>query len=292
MLFKAIKIKPLYGMLLMILAMIVFSGVNLFVKDVAERYGVVQIVFFRCAFMMPPVIFALLRSKTRTFKSFQMKRHVMCGTIGFVGLFCLYYSLRTLPLAEVTTLCFTSIFFVTLLAALYLKEPVNFNQWFAVLAGFIGILIIAQPSGALPFYGIMTALCFSVIDAFIMINARILTRNDSSYLIVFYFSLFSSLSALFFLPFEWVTPTAPDFIKLMTLGIAGGIGQILITKAYEKAPAAFVAPMIYTAILWSILFGLVFYGEVPNLRLLIGCSMIVLSGLWILRESIKRSIEG
>ncbi|MBX9696719.1 MAG: DMT family transporter, partial [Alphaproteobacteria bacterium] len=270
-----IKIKPIYGMLLMVLAMIVFSGVNLFVKDVAERYSVVQIVFFRCAFMMPPVMFALLRSKTRTFKSFQMKRHIMCGTVGFVGLFCLYYSLRTLPLAEVTTLCFTSIFFVTLFAALLLKEHVNFHQWFAVLAGFIGILIIAQPNSSLPFSGIMTALCFSVIDALIMINARILTRNDSSYLVVLYFSLFSSLSALIFLPFEWSTPTAPDLVKLMTLGIAGGIGQILITKAYEKAPAAFVAPMIYTAILWSILFGMIFFGEMPNLRLLIGCSVNV-----------------
>lgn len=286
--FHLFKNKTIQGMLYMTIAMLVFALVNIFVKDTVQRYGIIQIVFFRCFFMLPPVTLAIVNEPHATFRSFQMKRHLICGLVGFIGLYCLYYALRELPLAEVTTLCFTSIFFVTLFAALFLKETVNRFLWFAVLAGFTGVVIIAQPGQDLFQGGLVYALLFSIIDAFIMINARILTRHDSSYLVVFYFSLFSSLLGLFFLPIAWVTPNMPDLLKLISLGIAGGIGQILITKAYALAEAAFVAPMIYTAILWNVLFGFVLFGEQPTLRLIIGCCIITSCGLLILRESFKR----
>lgn len=273
----------------MVLAMLVFATVNLFVKDTVQRYTIIQVVFFRCFFMLPPVLVAHFSSHNRTFRSLHIKRHLICGGVGFVGVYCLYYALRVLPLAEVTTVCFTSIFFVTLFAYIFLKETVNFAQWFAVFAGFMGVVIIAQPGGSGSLEGFAYALAFSVIDAFIMINARILTRHDSSYLIVFYFGMISSFVACFFLPFAWTTPHHEDLIKLVSLGMAGGIGQILITKAYEKASASYVAPMIYTAILWNILFGFLLFGEKPGLRLIIGCIVIIASGLWILKESMAKT---
>lgn len=286
--FHIFKNKTIQGMLSMVLAMIVFALVNLFVKDTVQRYSIIQVVFFRCFFMLPPVAFAMIKMPHFTFKSFQMKRHILCGITGFIGLYCLYYALRSLPLAEVTTLCFTSIFFVTLFGAFFLKESANRSQWIAVITGFMGVIVIAQPGQDLFEGGLIYALLFSVIDAFIMINARILTRHDSSYLVVFYFSLFSSVLGLFFLPIAWTTPTFPDLLKLICLGIAGGVGQILITKAYSLAEAAFVAPMIYTAILWNILFGFILFSERPTLRLIIGSLIIMSCGLLILRESLKR----
>jgi drug/metabolite transporter (DMT)-like permease len=189
-----------------------------------------------------------------------------------------------LPLANAITIHFSSALFLTAFSALLLREPVGASRSMALGLGFLGVVAMAKPTQLVWDAGIGVALLFAIIDAVIMLNVRILTRTDSSAAIVIYFSLFASLVTGLALPFIWHTPTLTDAVLLSVLGLGGGLGQLFLTQAYRHAPAATVAPMIYSALLWSMMLGFLFWGEVPTLTLLMGASLIVVSGLYIIYE--------
>ena len=272
-----------YGIFYMLLAMFIFSVVNILVKEVTIHYALIQVVFFRCFFMLVPSTFLIIKNGGFSLlKTENFKRHCMCGFLGVADLSCLFATLRMLPLAEAITLSFANILFVTALSGPLLKEKVGFYRWAAILIGFVGVLVVAKPTTNLFDTGSIYGILFALIDAYIMINMRILTRTDPSEVAVFYFSLISSMVCLLILPFFWVTPSFSDLLKLICLGIGGGIAQVCLTRAYQHAPAVIVAPMIYSSILWGTLFGFLLWQEIPTPSLLLGCSLIMIGGLAII----------
>ncbi len=266
----------------MLAAMLVYSVINAFIKDTTERYPLIQIVFFRNFFALVPGVLLLLKARDlRAMHTQHLPRLIICSVVGAIGFTCIFAALRLLPLADATTIIFSETLFLTALSALYLREKVGIHSWLAVIIGFIGVIVIARPTGDVFNIGILFGVTFALADAFFMVNARIMTRTDNSAAIVVYFSLFISIITGAILPFVWETPTWYDALILILLGIGGGVGQICITQAYRFASAATVAPMIYSSLLWGILFGFIFWGEIPDAALWLGSSLIVGSGLYI-----------
>ena len=223
-------------------------------------------------------------------KTTHFPRYMLLGIVGLAALFGLFKSLALLPLAEAVTIHFTETLIIIAMAALYLKEKVGMHGWIAVLVGFCGVFVMMNPTAEVINLGIFFALLFAAGDAFYMINARVLTRTDPSSTVVFYFVAIVSLLAGALLPFNWQTPNLEDFAILVALGIGSGLGQMCITQAYKHAPASVVTPMIYTCLLWSIFYGYIFWGEVPDAKLILGGSLIVGSGLFVILKERKQVI--
>lgn len=275
----------------MCLAMLTFVSVNTMAKDVVAVYPLTQVTFFRVFFSLFPCLLLLRQAGgINALKTQNLPRHILVGSVGTVALVCLFGSLRLLPLADAVCLHFSETLFLTAFCAWFLKEKTGWQRWTAVLVGFAGVLVMLRPTGNVLNLGAIYALIFALGDAFFMMNARILTRTDHSVTVVIYFSMVASILSGLTLPWYWQTPGLSDFLLLVLLGLGGGLGQLFLTFAYRYASAATVAPMIYTALIWAMLFGYLFWGDVPDLTLIFGSVLIVSSGLFILyRETRKKA---
>lgn len=284
--------SSLIGIGYMLAAMAIFSCVNAVVKDVIHDYSIFQILFFRNFFALIPMAYLLMREGGfKIMKTDQLPRFVGLGVIGVIAMTGLFESLALMPLAEAVSIHFSETFILTALAAWILKEKVGIQSWIAIIVGFIGVLIIFRPSTDIINIGALYGLTFAAGDAIYMLNARILTRTHSSTAVVMYFGIMISLITGCMLPWFWSTPDLDGFIRLVLLGLGGGIGLYWVTQAYRHAPASTVAPMIYSALIWNMVLGYVFWGDTPDLIFFAGASLIVGSGLYIIYRETKTHEE-
>lgn len=277
------------GIIAICLAMFSFMTVNSISKDVIGKYDLFQVIFFRCSFALIPISFLIKNAGgSKILSTNHLKNHIAISIIGVIALFGLFGCLARLPLADATTITFSETIILTALSAVILKEKVEINRWIAVLVGFIGVLIMMRPTGDVFNVGALFGIAFAIGDSAYMLHARFMSTKEHSLTTVFYFTLFISLICGFFLPFVWIDPNVGDLIDLMILGIGGGIGQVFITYAYKHASPSTLAPMIYTALLWATFYGYVFWDEVPDKILLLGATLIVGSGLYIILHSTRK----
>ncbi len=276
--------KSLIGGLYMAFAMFVFMSVNVAVKDATASYPLMQVVFFRYAFSIIPCLVLLKAAGgLKALKTVDIKWHFFSGCIGVLGLYCLFKSFHVLPLADATAFSYSSILFVTLLSSPILNEKVGPRRWIAVLIGFSGVIFMVNPTGRVFQTGALYSLTFALIDATVIIMARLLTKRNHPASIVFYFVTISAFISAFFLPFgNWETPfSLLHWGQLILLGIGGGIGQILLTHAFRYAPATVAAPVSYTSFVWGVLFGILFWNDFPTPEVWIGCSVLIVCGVYI-----------
>lgn len=276
-----------FGIMLMLVSMFLFSCLNVIVKDVTQNYPVWEVVFFRVFFGLPLVFYMMRRDGNgQKLTKSQVQGLLFMSIAGSFGIYCLFMAFRLIPLADATALAYSSILFITALSAPVLKEHVGIYRWFAIAAGFIGVVIMASPKGNVDvncFY----ALGFSLMDAIMVLTLRILSRTLSASAIVFYFSLFASVISGSMMLYNWKCPNLIDFLMLAFMGLGGGIAQLFLTNAYRLAPAAVIAPMSYSSMIWGMLFGFIFFNEQPTLQLGFGGAIIITAGLFIIyRESV------
>jgi drug/metabolite transporter (DMT)-like permease len=128
----------------------------------------------------------------------------------------------------------------------------------------------------------MLGVCSALIEGALMVHNRVFTHQESGGAILLYQTIFSLLTCAILLPWVWVTPTMKDTFIMLALGLGGGLGQYLVIKAYRFAPARILAPMIYTPMLWSTVYGYIFFAESPTKTLFIGAGLIIASGLIVM----------
>jgi drug/metabolite transporter (DMT)-like permease len=271
------------------------------VRQLGDVAPVGQMVFFRSACAIPPVllIYALrgeLMSALYTSRPFgQLGRGMM--SVG--GMFSNFASLTRLPLADATAITFASPLITVALAAVILKEKVRVFRWTAVAIGFVGVIVMLIPHLDVGHYaaiGTATATAgaaFALFSAFCnagtVIQTRRLTQSETTSSIVFYFSLVTALAGALTLPFAWYTPTLSELLKLMSLGLLGGVAHIFLTESYRHAPASVIAPFDYTALLWALLLGYWFFGELPSALVYLGAAIVAGAGLFVIFR--ERSLE-
>ena len=180
-------------------------------------------------------------------------------------------------------LTFAAPLFLIALSYPIIKERVSRERWIAVSVGFVGVLVMAHPSGAENALGVTGAITCAVCNAIGTLTVRDLCRTEHSASIVTWTAIFMTLMALPALPFYWVTPTPVDFLLFCTIGLIGGISQYWTTLALSHAPAAAVSPFNYTALIWGSVIGLVVWGNLPTPPILIGAAIVTLTGLYLLR---------
>jgi drug/metabolite transporter (DMT)-like permease len=176
---------------------------------------------------------------------------------------------------------------VVALAAVLLGETVRLHRWSAVAIGFVGVVIMVSPHLGQGFaqdaaaIGIGLAVANALLVAFTMIFIRMMTGTESALAITFYFQLTCTIVSLLTLPFAWANPTFEQLVLLVSLGVLGGIGQLCMTNGYRFAQASTLANFDYAAMIWAILFGWLFFAELPAGAVYVGAAIVIASGLFI-----------
>lgn len=286
------------GAALMLGATALFTIMGAFAKEASTRIPFVEMMFFRSALALPVVFAMVYRGNAwGTLRTKRFPGHVLRALSGTAAMGCGFYALSVLPLAEQVALTYTSPLFVTLLAIPFLGEKVGIHRWAAVLLGFGGILIMAVGQGAFAagaasvvLIGTIAAVSNGFFSAITTLLVRGLSSTETSTTIVLWQSVLMTLMTGLALPFVWVTPTGPEWLLLLGVGLFGGIAQVMITEANASAQVSALGPYSYGAILWSMLLGWAVWGDIPGISTLLGAALIVAAGLYILHREWQRRV--
>ncbi|MFZ3236765.1 MAG: DMT family transporter, partial [Stellaceae bacterium] len=268
-----------------------FSFQNAIGKWLAQGYPIPMLVFFRSAVALLPSYLLVVRAGgVRVLRTNRLGAQIGRAAIWGGSNVASFFAFHLLPLADAIALTFAAPLFLTALSWPLLKERVSRERWIAVSVGFVGVLVMARPSGAGSSLGMVCALLCAGCNAFGTLAVRGLTRTESTASIVFYTALFMTIGSLPVLPFYWVTPGPVDLALFCSLGLIGGISQYWTTQALFYAPAAAVSPFNYTALIWGSVIGFLVWGEVPTTAIIVGAAIVTLSGLYLLRhEGFRRT---
>lgn len=261
------------------------SVMDAIIKWMSSTYGAMELVLFRSLFGLLPIIpMVILAGGISILSTRRPLLQAFRSILSTVTTFLFFLSLRYLPLGEAVALVFASPIFITMLAGPVLGEKVGPRRWGAVAVGFIGVLVILRPGTAVfsPYalLPVSAALTFSLT----MLLGRKLALSDNSTSIVFYTSIGGVLASALFVSTDWVTPPIEHVPWLFLIGILGGVGQLLIVQAFRHAEASMLAPFEYTTIIWAILFGFLFWSELPDQWTLLGVAIVITAGLYIARR--------
>jgi drug/metabolite transporter (DMT)-like permease len=287
-------VKPFLGIALKLLAVCAFTLMAAGIKSLDNRYPAGELVFFRSAFALIPLLIWLrwqgdLINAVRT-QNF--KGHLVRSLIGVSAMASGFIALGYLPLPDAIAIGYTTPLITVVLASLILKENVRFYRWGAVLIGFIGVLIMLSPHmeaseiakgfQSRSAIGALIALLGAVLTAGAIIQVRRLTESEKTGAIVFYFSVLSTLYGLSTIVFGWNMPTGADLLILITIGMIGGMGQIFMTQSFRFADASLIAPFEYTSMIWALLIGWFVFGEMPQQAVMMGAGIVVAAGLFVI----------
>lgn len=289
------------GIALKVVSVMFFVVMSALLKA-APDVPVGQMIFFRSFFAVFPILlFLAWRGElVEGFRTSRPLAHVGRGLIGMAGMSLIFFALTRLPLPEATTINYATPLLIVIFGAVFLKETVRFYRWSAVIVGLGGVLIVMWPrltvltgggAGLNETLGALAALGGCVTAALASLTIRNLLQTERSATIVVYFSLSCSVFALLTLPFGWVVPDRVTLVLLIGSGLLGGLGQICLTEAYRHADISVVAPFEYSSMLVAIVLGYVVFGDVPTIQMLVGGSIVVASGIFIILRERRLGLE-
>jgi len=279
------------GVVLKILSTLAFAAMVTLIKLVSAAIPPGEVLFARAAFgTLPVLVWLAVRGELPSgLVTSKPLGHVRRAVVGTISMFCWFASLAYLPLPDTTAINYSSPLFGVIFAALILRETVRLYRWSAVAIGFLGVLIVlsehvggfatAGPGQAI---GAAFSLASAIFAALAMVTVRELTRSEGTGAIVFYFSSAAACFELFTIPFGWVVPTPAEAAILVTAGLFGGVGQVLMTEAYRHAEASVVAPFDYANMIWIVAISYLVFGDVPSLAVALGSAIVIGSGIFVM----------
>ncbi|MCX7285607.1 MAG: DMT family transporter [Novosphingobium sp.] len=274
----------MFALALRLLATVLFSIMLLLVKLTGERgIALPETLFWRQA--LPALaIFGWLaaRGEVGRLKTKRPWVHARRALIGGTGMFLTLGVVRILPLAEATVLGFTTPMFAVILSALMLKEKVGPWRWTAVVAGLLGVLIIAGPdTGNLPLFGVAVGIGAAFMVALVTVQVRDLGRTEEPLTVVFYFSAISAPFLGLFLFRTGMDHDLTGWLMLAGIGVAGLFAQITMTASLRYGTVASVIVVDYIQLAWATFWGWLVFSHLPPASTWIGAPVIIGASLLI-----------
>lgn len=272
----------------MLTALLVLGTTDAVVKLSAGSIPVVQIAFVRFAVSLA-IVLVLIRRSPNGFGVLRTRRpieHLLRGVCSAIELLAFYLAISKIPLPTAMSIVATSPIFGTLLGVIVLRERLKLGGWIAVMAGFLGMLLVVQPQeGVGSVEGTVAVLTSVVLWCTAQLLARRLSSTESNDTILFYYALVGTLLMGAALPFVWVHPTVLEWLALGAVGALGCLGQYLLILAFRFAPLSLVAPFEYSSLIWASLYGWIIWGDVLGPVALAGVVVIVGACLYISRSA-------
>ncbi|WP_427046914.1 DMT family transporter [Halomonas casei] len=262
-------------------------------KWLGEVHSPLQIIFFRTLISLP--LIALLAHFSGGLRKLGTRRpgmHAVRGLIYTGTMVFFVVGLTLLPLAEATAIAFVAPLFVTLLSVPLLGERIAPPVLAASLVGFVGVLVVVRPGDGAFHIGTLSMIAAALFYALMMITARRYGAREHLWAMVFYVTLVPFIVTAVSLPWVWQMPQLWHWAGFIASGVLGVAATVFITLAFRFAPAAIAAPFDYTAMLWAVILGWWFWGEMPDIWVWVGSVLIVGSGIAVAyydrRTTLKR----
>jgi drug/metabolite transporter (DMT)-like permease len=271
------------GAALMLTAALLFALTGAIIKHVAQHLPNEMVVFFRSFFGLLALSPFFLRHGPRYYATKRLGPHLVRALAGLAAMYCYFYAIAHLPLAEAVLLNYTAPLFIPLAALLWVGESFSRKLWWPIGIGFAGIVLILKPGLSLLAPIAFIGLASGLLSALAMAGIRKLTDTEPAIRVVFYFSLTSTLISALPLAWHWQTPAADLWLPLFLIGALSTAAQILMTRGYAHAPAAQVGPFLYAIVVFAGLFGWTIWQEIPDWLSFAGTLLVILAGILTIR---------
>ncbi len=272
----------LLGALFILLAEWFFASMGATVKLVTAELPSEMAVFMRNLFGLGLMIPLVWRRGLSGLKTTIFPIHLLRSVAGVSAMYCFFYALSQLQLADGMLLKMTSPLFMPLIALLWIGEALRKRILIALGIGFLGVVLVLNPEGEFNRVALV-GLLGGALAALAKVSLRRLGRSEPSVRVVFYFALLSTLISTVPMFWYWQTPNLQQWALFALVGLMGTLGQLLLTRGYAIASAATVSPFTYASVLFGALYGYLFWYESVSLQFILGASLIGLAGVLALR---------
>lgn len=302
--------RQLIGVACMCIGVVAFTFQDLIIKGISATYPAHEIVFVRSLLALPfTLVIAHFETGLARLKTPRIGAHLLRGSVLFLAYTTYYLGIAALPLAMAVAISFAAPLFITALAGPLLGEKVGRVRWFAVLLGFVGVLIVMKDGLGLLEWAVLLPALSALFYALAQLHGRYIGATESAstmsvYINLMFFLLsglaglaigngaFSEWShpSLTFLLRAWSWPTTQDFLLMLGCGVAATIGNYCLSQGYRMAEANLAAIFEYTALPWAILWGFLFFAQLPGYSTLAGVGLVIVAGVTIaIRERPRRA---
>jgi drug/metabolite transporter (DMT)-like permease len=279
---------PMRGVVCMLVSVLILTLSDTLTKWLSTGYPAGQLICLRSlAALLLVFAWSASRRRISELRIHNPGAHLVRGLFACAGSFMFVVGIGYMPLANAMSIGFAGPLMVTALAGPLLAEQVGWRRWIAVIVGFGGVLVILRP-GAEGFHWaaavLLIGVCFST--ARDIVTRRISATENSSALLATT-SACMVVIGLASVVQGWSMPGLRDGAMIALSGLLIGCGHYLQIEAFRQAEAAMVVPFRYTALLWATVFGWLVFGDLPTVATLIGASLVIASGLFILYRERK-----
>lgn len=269
--------QPLQGALLLGVSALLFALMGVAIRYATQSGINNEIVVFSrnlvgVIFFLP----LLLRKGLAPLKTTRLKSHFLRTFSGLAAMYCFFYAIAHLPLADAMLFTYSAPIFTPIIAYFWLKEPLTPRVLVFSAIGLLGVALVAKPSNSLFNSLSLIGLAASLLAAIAYVSIRQMSDTEPAYRIVFYFAFFSALVSAVPLTWAWQTLTHAQLLWLGLAGLLAAFAQITMSRAYTLAPPSIISPIAYSAIIFAGLLAWFFWQETPD-PLSIGGAVLIIS---------------
>lgn len=289
-----------FGMFYMLAGAFFFSLMNSFMKVLSESITINENIFFRGITMVVFIIPLIIIKKNQYKKHHQNKKGgwgilIFRAMIGSLSLYAMLYNISTISLGTSVAFAQSAPIWTAIFAWIILREKPSIGVIISVVIGFIGVILISNPQTSnLSTINIILGILSGIFAALAFISIKSLKGYFDDLTIMLSFGLGASLLGIIGIIFfqdSFSTLGIKEYIAILLVGITGTIGQYYITRAYTLAPAGIVAPIDYTRIVFSLIFGIILGDIIPDFYSITGMCLIILSGILVAMPIIIKEIK-
>lgn len=281
--------NPRQGAMLLALSALLFAVMGVLIREVSVGVNNETVVFFR---NLVGVFFFMPMMLIKGFAPFRTQRlggHFLRTFYGLGAMYCFFYAIAHLPLADAMVFTYAAPVFTPLLAWWWLRESLTPRIIGMVLIGFVGVLMVAKPTGTLFEPKAFAGVAASLLAAAAFVSIRAMSNSEPASRIVFYFATFSTLLSA--IPMLWARQalTSQQMLLLLAIGLVATTSQLVMSKAYALAPPGKIGPLSYLAIVFSGAFAWYLWGELPDWSSWVGAGLIFAASLLSISTPSSRS---
>jgi S-adenosylmethionine uptake transporter len=280
----------LFGVVLMLFGDFLFALNDAMGKWLVASFSVGQVLVMRSLgsfVMLTPMI--ARQGRDGLFRLERPSLQILRVVLTTVDVALFYAAVAYLPLADVITFYMAGPIYIAALSHFFLGETIGWRRWLAVVIGFLGVIIALRPSSAMLSWPAIFALIGSLSFALTLILGRRL-RQTSDVTLVTWQTVGALIAGAVLSIGNWSPMSSLDLVAMLGLGIVAASAHMLITRSLKLAPASLLAPLQYSLLLWAIVLGYLFFGDLPDRQVLVGSAVIVLAGLFIFHR--KKIVSG
>jgi drug/metabolite transporter (DMT)-like permease len=287
-----IRNERLAGMAAMLIGTASFAFMDAGLKLLTAHYPASQVAALRGLTALPVVfLWAAFAGGLAQLARVRWPLHMVRGVLSVFMMISYTFALKELSLANAYALFFVAPLIIAVLSIFMLGDRVTTPQWFAIVLGFGGVLIVARP-GTQGFGSLGTLAILGTAFAYALssILVKIIGRTDSTQSMIFWMTCMLAIGATLLALPEWRPVQRAHYPIMLGIALTGAVGQWGITVAFKHAAPASVAPLEYSAIAWVIALDFLLWSALPGWNTLIGAAVIIASGLFVLRYEARRAI--